>query len=825
MRTERARPRRWPRALVLALAAAAATAAAGPLAPARAQRAQAEDESTTLVDAGRAALRRRDYAAAGRALDEALRLNPRRLGAYVLRAAVHAALGEYDRGVALMRRAYALAPQDTAVITSLGSQLVLAGRADEGVALLEQALARDDARYDAHLLVARHHYRAGRWADAVPHYRGYLQHRPRELAGDDPRYQVELGDALLRDRRPEEAVPLLRAARKARPRDLRPRLGEAWAFAALDCRAARDLLAPLLTDNAAPPDVFLVDGLCALALRDPTTALARGRRYLQEAEHASAAGHALVGDAEAARGNLGAARAALAEARRLEPTTRRWGVRLAAVLRRAGQLDAARRELTQLGAPTTPAADPRWWIEQAEVLLASDRFDQVITELTPVVSALPNEVALAGVLGEALARRERFADATLVLEAAEARRSTARGRRWLAFVLGRVGVDLLIRGDAAAAEPGLARAAGLDPGPAALRNLGICLLELGRAEDAAEVLARASTGATSAAGPTWMLLGRARHLAGDRAGARAAYDRAASLSRGDAAVEVALDAAAMELDRGDPAAAVAALERASAAARATTPVLQRRHRDALASARHQAGVAAIRAGAAPRAVTLLTAALADRSDADALAVRCDLALAEVAAGDRDGALRRLRAVAGKTCPFPSPADTQAVPALTAFIDGLQAGKAGRVLPRLIGLERGATGPMRALLGSAIRVTAMSAAEDAYRAGQPGKARAQLAQARAAGGGRAGSDEVADALAYDLAVLDLAEGRVGAAIAALDKLTARLPEAWIALGVAHERQGDADRALDAWRRARKAGVRFAPLAEWIAAKERIYGGEP
>src|SRR6185436_480805 len=87
--------------------------------------------------------------------------------------------------------------------------------------------------------------------------------------------------------------------------------------------------------------------------------------------------------------------------------------------------------------------------------------------------------------------------------------------------------------------------------------------------------------------------------------------------------------------------------------------------------------------------------------------------------------------------------------------------------------------------------------------------------------RAGADEVA----YDAAVLDLAEGRVDAAIAALEKLSARLPDALVQLGIGHEKKGEPQQALDAWRRARKAGARSAPLAEWIEAKERIYGGAP
>jgi len=106
------------------------------VAPARAQQ-RGEDDSAELVDEGRRALRARKYGDAAEALDQALALNPRRIEAYVLRAAVHAARGEYARGVRLLRKARALAPDNLDVLSALGNQLVLDGDADAGVAVLE----------------------------------------------------------------------------------------------------------------------------------------------------------------------------------------------------------------------------------------------------------------------------------------------------------------------------------------------------------------------------------------------------------------------------------------------------------------------------------------------------------------------------------------------------------------------------------------------------------------------------------------------------------------------------------------------------------------
>jgi tetratricopeptide (TPR) repeat protein len=258
--------------------------------------------------------------------------------------------------------------------------------------------------------------------------------------------------------------------------------------------------------------------------------------------------------------------------------------------------------------------------------------------------------------------------------------------------------------------------------------------------------------------------------------------------------------------------AVAALEKVAPNAKAGP--LANRHKTALATARHAAGVAAIRAGTGAKAVELLRASVA--ADAS-LAKKCDLALAAVVAGDAGPALVALKAVSGQSCPFPPPADTQATPILIAFTEGLSTRRAAKAVDKLTSLAGKSSGPAASLLNTSIRVVALEAAQDAYRNGQFAQARKFLTTARGANA-RVGADEVA----HNLAVMDLVEGRVDAAIAALDRLAARIPEALVNLGIAYERKGDPNRALDAWRRARKAGVRFAPLADWIEAKERIYG---
>ena len=779
---------------------------------------QAEDESTAFVEEGRAALKQGELENAAKALDQALSLNPRRVEAYVLRSAVYAAKKQYQEGVALMKRAQALAPTDPDVLTALGSQLVLSGDPADGVPLLQQVVAKEPARYDAQLLLGNHWRDTAKWPDAITALEAYFTHRPEALAKEDARHQVDLGDAYLRSHQPKQALALFdQAVQHTPPRAsgtlLRAKLGAAWATAATDCKLARKNLRELEPIAEAHPEIWLVDGQCALALGDVNGALSLGRRYLDKVPKASAAGHALVGEAQAARGNLAEATRELETAHELEPGKRRFTVRLALVLRRGNHPAEALAALDKIGAPTEPASDPDWYVEEGEALLAKGDAAGAVAKLASVVSELPKSAPVRVVFGAAQLATSQSEPAIKSLEEAEQIQSSTRGKKLLVDALVATAVAKLSANDAATAEPMLARAYQLDEtNPLVWRNLGVARLALDKPAEALGVLDRAAK--ADASPIVAMLDARAHALTNDVAGSRALYDRALSGEK-DNAVEISLDWAASEVANGDPAIAVTALERT--APQAKSGPLAQRHKQALAIARHAAALAMLRAGNGAKALELMRAVSA--SD-NSLANRCDLAVAAVASGDTTAAVAALKAVSGATCPFPPPADTQAAPILVAFTEGLNPKRAAKALDRLTALGGKSSGPAAALLGTAIRVVALNAASDAYHDGDIGSARRYLASAKAANA-RVGTDEVA----HNLAVLDLADGKLDAAIQQLDRLAGRVPEALVNLGIAYERKGDQPKALEAWRRAKKAGVRFAPLPEWIDAKERIYGGAP
>ncbi len=775
---------------------------------------QGEDESAALVTEGRAALRGGDLDNAAKALEQAIQLNPRRVEAYVLLSAVLVARKDYARGVTLMRTAQTLAPADPEVLTALGTQLVLSGDAANGVKLLAQVVAKNPERYDAQLLLGQRWHDEGRWAEAITALEAYFAHRPSELVAEDAPHRIDLADAYLRARQPAKALALFEQAASERKSDLRARIGVAWAMSAIDCRQSRPLLHDLETVADQHPEILLVDGECTLALGDAVGALALGRHYLERVPRAGAAGHALVGEALAARGNLPEARKELMAARELEPARRRWSVRLASVLRRAGDLPGALAALDELGAPSPVASDRDWWIEMGEAMYAKGDAAGAAAKLQPAVDALATDAPLHTIYGAVLLASGQPEAAVTALDAAEQAGTTPRSRKLLAEALTAVAVGKLGANDPATAATLLERADVLDGNPLVWRDLGIARLALNRIDPAINALDRATKGDPSPT--TAMLDARAHALGGDLAAARPIYEHALATEK-DNPVEIALDWAASELGTpsGDPVVAMTALEKTAAGAKSGP--LAARHKIALADARHAAGLAALRAGNPTRAVELLRASAAADN---AIATKCDLALATVVAGEPNAANAALRAISGQSCPFPAPADTQAVPILLAFTDGLNPRQAARALDKLNSLGAKSTGAAAALLNTAVRVVALNAAQDAYRNNDLAKVRKFLAQARNVNA-RIGNDEVT----LDLAVVDLVDGRLDASIGELERMSQKLPEALVNLGIAYERKGDPTKALDAWRRARKLGVRFAPLTEWIEAKERIYGEAP
>lgn len=777
---------------------------------AQAQVKRSEDDASALVADGKRLLGAKRYEAAGKALDAALALNPRRIDAYILRAAVYAAQSNFSAGIAVMRTAAALAPHDLDVQNALGAQLVLGGVIDEGVALLAAVVARDAKRYDAQSLLAHTYVQRQQWRLAVGAFDAYFAARPAALASADAVARVEHADALLRSRLPgavRRAEKMFHDLRAEPSVARRAALGEAWAAAAHDCKAARALLAPLIVRERDIAEPLLVDGQCALALGDYETAQRRGRDYLARASregplaaHApsAAAGHALVAEALAARGELAAAKVQFELARAREPKERKWSVRLALVLRRAGDFSGAADALAALGPPAVPADDIPWWLERTELSLAERKPEEALRGLMPLAAAVPHDgriVALQAQIALQLGHTDEalaFAQQARELGVAHADKIAARAHARQ----GDVALQQQRLQDAAAAYNAALR---LDALAVYRRNAAAVTLALGDRVTAQKLLAGLANPSAADLALQAFAVADAQHMPA----ARALFAQAIAAAGEPLRSTIALDAARAELAFGEPGLALAALQAVPSAHRTEA------HLAAQGLAQRNAAYAAVATGQWTRALDLL------RDRGSNTQARCELVVVALSAQEREVAQRALRELGAQPCTFRATGDANLTPLFAHVVEGLQPTRAAGAFVKLRGL--GYKGPAHALATSAARVVGLVAAAEAYRQGRGAEA-ARFVAAVAKLATTVGDDELAAAQG----ILQLERGISEADLAALEKLAARVPEAWLAIGIARERQGQPVLALEAWRKAKRAGVRHASLAEWIAAKERVWG---
>lgn len=792
-----------------------------------------EDESEIHLREGERLLLVRQYGAAARSLERALEINPRRGETYRRLGEAYYRLGRLAPALNALRTAYELEPTKRALAAELGAYLLEARQLDEALARLRFAFAPGVERppssgYDRALIaLARYHSARGDARAALAALKALVARSP------EPAYRLQLARLYLRIGLATRALELLE---RLPPGDGAVRLELAATLAVIDCARAAPLFGSI--EARSWPDILLLRGRCALAAGNSTAALDLARQYLGAAEQAGhpADGYGLIGDAHSAAGRFAEARAAYLTASAQAPGQRLWAVRLAALSTLEGNPAGALEALHRLAAGASMANDEEWWLARGRAALALGRraeLAEAAHELAPhLVVALdePDERELFGgrpaamasdrvwsLLGElSLALGEHEAAELALVTALELHPSASTRRLWLRSLVSRA-AGLLAQGEAAQAEQ-LLRRAGSAPtsvGPVAqvdaelaaaqARNLGVALLLQGRAKEAAAELARAVAFTPHAeAATTLMLEGRALAATGELGAARTRLAEAAELARPGERKLIALERAALELAQSPEVALGVLREVVSAPAE---PAVSQRFDEALRQVQHAAAVAKLRAGDAEQAFTLLEELASPGAE---LAVRCNHALAAVAARRRSAAVV-LRQLGSATCTFGGTSEGLAI--LSATLDGQGPGNATRALAELAAVAARAPAA-RALVAAATRVVAMSAAEHAYRRGQLALARRYLAQAHAA---RTAIGE--DELAHNDAALALAEPsnpqRLQRLIAELERLESRVPEAAVSLGLAYDQAGRSREAVAVWQRAR---VRFAPVAEWLRAKQ-------
>lgn len=791
------------RGMVAALAAVMTIAVAPPAAVA--QRDQ-DEESQLLVEEAKRALAKKSYKRAGELLDRALRVSPRRIDLYVLRASIHGIAGEHPAAVALLDRARKLAPDNAGVLTALGIQLVQAGRAGDGVPLLEKMVAADPARYDAQLVLGRHYAKQADWSPSAKAFTAYFAHRPKALAGEDVIHRLDHAGATLRSGDAQAALALYQQVLAVDKQDEMARLGVAWSTAALSCKKAMPVLDGIGDLESKYAEVSLVRGRCALLLNRVDEALARAERYRKAAPD-SVLGWALLGDVRIAQRNWKEAEVAFQRAAEKEPGDGVIAFKLARTERMLGKHAAAAERLRAAGPPRNFEDD--WTLEYGEALLALKQAQPLRDHIAPWMKTHEGHATGEFLLGTSLYFLGENTAAVPHLDRALSG-GEPRAARVLVDALNTLAVAAVAKKDIDDALRFLDQAEAAGGGALTSRNLGAVLVAKGDTDRAIAVLKKGADDA-----PTLHLLARAYHGDKKYEEARLTFTKSVKMYGKDArAIAVLRDLASSEMAAGRGEEAVQALDQALALA----PSAQKRDLESvrLATAR-SAATDAMRSGRFAVAVRILRG-VEKSAEGEALThLRCDLALAATGAAQRDLALEILRGLerAKAKCQFVAPADEIGVPILIAWNEGATLRRARKAMDRLEALRRKATGVAEPLVRQAAGDIALRAAAEAYAGGASKSAQSFLAMARV-------HDKRSPELAHNLAVLAIASGNVDDAINVLTGLANEVPEARINLGIAYEKKGEPLKALAAWKAAAAAGARYGALKDWIEAKERFWG---
>lgn len=792
------------RALLFATCLATST-----LAPfvAVAQSTEQDEESQLLVEEGKRALAKKDYKRAGTILDKALTAAPRRLDIYILRATIFGIEKQYDQAVALLDRAHKLAPDNVRVNTALGIAFIAANRPSDGVPLLEKIVATDKSRYDAQLALGNYYATQGQWKESANALAAYFASRPTALAREDALHRYDQANALLRSGNANNALDIYKSLLASNPQSERARLGVAWSTAASSCKRAMPVLESVSDLEAKYAEVSLVRGRCALMLGRLDDALARAERY-RKAAPSAIEGWVLLGDVRGAQNNWKEAEAAYLHVVDSNPSDQISSLKLARAERMLQKFAAAAERLRAAGPPKNYEDD--WTLEYGETLLALKQADTLRDQLTPFVKTHEGHAQGEFLLGSAHAMLGDHREAVTHLVVAN-QKGEPRAAKTLVDSLNTLAAEGVKKKELPAARQLLEQAVAAGGSPLTTRNYAAVLIAQNEIDKALAALKTADPNDADAA----FLIARAYHANKKYDEAKNAYGRAVKLYGKDPRATVLLrDAAYAELAAGRGEDAVALIEQAIS----STPAAQRKTLEAtrLAIAR-AAATEAMRGSRFAVAVKLLRG-VEKSADGDALVeLRCDLALAATGATQRELALDLLRNLerSKAKCPFVAPVDEIGVPILIAWNEDASPNRAKKTLDRLEQMRRKATGVAEPLLRQAASDIAVRAAAEAYAGGNVKAAATFLATAKT-------YNRASPEVTHNLAVLDIATGNVDGAISTLNGLTGEVPEARVNLGIAYEKKGDPVKALAAWKAALAAGVRHAPLKDWIDSKERLWG---
>jgi tetratricopeptide (TPR) repeat protein len=765
-----------------------------------------------------------DFPTAEQRFNEAIAQNAKLTDAYWHLAAIYYRNKQWAKAVALLRRC----PDQTNldVREQLGLNLFKTANPPpaEAIRLLESVTDRRPESFAAQEKLGEYFLKSEP-KKAVVAFEAYFKSRPQAAAELDPQVHSLLGTAYVLAKEWDPAQREFEGLLKIKPNDLSAKLMLGTVYVGRGaCSQAITLYERLLNEASRQPSIYYNLGTCYLKNNRPADAQREGELYAR-AKQQDPKGHVLVGDAFYEQKNYARALSAFQQAERLDAVSGPIKTRIGKSYLAMKNYAAARTVLEQ--ASMAQPGDLEVLSALVEVYTAMgapwERLGPIVEKLAANTKD-PRAQMAAGGAYFSTGRDDRAEQSYQNVLAVEPNNGGAKSA--LARVLNRKAGLALEKNELTRAEQLLLEAQRMVPDDLMTqRNLGLVFIVAKRYLEAESVLQRSLRKV-----PNDMIVNRllARSLVGQSKNqqAVAAYEKAAQTAlrmRGPdlAGIYAELGPLYLEADRVDQ--AITVLEQAIKEAGASS-VMQAAQRN-LAIAYFRRGIERlrdskqaesalediVRAVQAPRG-TLTTRELA--------AVSCGEAFAALRTNKVQEAEEAFaRAIAAGGCSLKPPYDKLGVTFFAAYAnyrDSQSLAKRESALKVFSQLASRATSPSGDWLKLLLRSTYELLAFDYYQRSDEKRAEQFLRNAL-----KVPSRGERRELDHNLAVLDLINGRTAQAERVFDALGGKPSESLVNLGILRDRQGDARKALEFYKRAQERGARAPKLKEWIDVKERLF----
>lgn len=412
-----------------------------------------------------------------------LRLDPGGEEAYLLRAKLHARLGEWARERAAYEALLARCPEQPEALLGLALTRARQGSLDASARLLQQLMEKQPFSGEPRLLLARLQVRRKRLDLAEQVLREGL-----EATADDPEIATELLRVLLAGGRMAAARQLIRRLAAHRSARYQTVVGSLWLRLGESTRALRAARRALALEPDNPGAISLYARLVyRLQGLGPLRAAVRS---ISPKSAAYPTSRVVLADALESEGTPEQARTVLQAALAQRPSSGRLGEALALLLARQGRLDRALALLARLDRQARRASDSAASRHlRALVFEEAGQFDRLIRLAHGLVRDHPDDAQALNLLGYSLAERG--------VDLARARVVLARAVRLAplsAYVLDSLGWVYYRQGDLEAARRLLQRAGRINPDVVEIwHHLGVVLARLGHWREARQALRRALT--------------------------------------------------------------------------------------------------------------------------------------------------------------------------------------------------------------------------------------------------------------------------------------------------------------------------------------------